>query len=154
MFSFKAIFDAFAMINSIMMPTGNLGISRQNMPQIDGVHQGDFVRWLLAKGIKTVKKNVPASSLQLTQNEVNKMKVFKLMQLYREGSVAKWAPVIISRDNFVIDGSHRFLAVYNVNKFADVEVLKVDMDAVKLVQLCLTFPKVKHRTHSDAKVQK
>ena len=151
-FSFQTIFDAFTMINSVIMPTGNLGISRSQMPQIDGRHQGEFVKWLNGQGIKTKNVEIPAMSLMLTQNEINKAKVFKLMQVYREGKLAKWAPVIVSRDNFVIDGSHRFVAIYNVNRYQNVDTIKVDLPAIELVKLCQRFAKVKYRNHSDGKV--
>ncbi len=152
MINISAIFDAFNLINSVMVPTGNLGIMRSQMPQIDGRHQGEFINWLKAQKIGVAKKSVPVGSLMLTQNEINKTKVFKLMQTYRSGELAKWAPVIISSDNFVIDGSHRFVAVYNVDKYANIDVIKVDKKAIELVQLCQNFDRVKYRNHSDGHV--
>lgn len=141
------------MINSVILPAGNLGIMRSQMPQIDGPHQGAFIAWLKSKGVESKRMKAQVSNLMLTQNEINKTKVFKLMQLYRGGSIAKWAPVIISKDGFVIDGSHRFVAVLNVDKYAMIDVIRVDMTAVQLVQLAQQFPQVKYRNHSDSKVK-
>lgn len=154
MLSFSALYDAFALINSVVLPTGNLGIMRSQMPQIDGPHQSGFIKWLAGQGVKSEKTQMPAQNLKLTQNEINKTKVFKLMQAYRGGQIAKWAPIIVSKDGFVIDGSHRFVAIYNIDKYQSMEVIRVDMPALQLVQLCMKFPGVKFRNHSDSKVAK
>ena len=40
-------------------------------------------------------------------------------------------PIIISKDNYVIDGHHRWLAHLNKNKIID--VLKIDLNAKDLI---------------------
>jgi len=151
--SFQTFFDAFSMINNVQLPTGNLGIMRSQMPQIDGPHQAEFVNWLATKGIESKHTQTQVDRLMLTQNEINKAKVFKLMTMYRAGQVAKWAPVIVSKDGFVIDGSHRFVAIYNIDRYSKIKIIKVDAFAKDLVLLAQTFPRVKYRNHSDASVK-
>lgn len=109
--------------NTLSIPTGNLGISRNSMPQITNFDK--FKSLLLAYDIdiKNVRERI--GSIKLAQNEVNKDKVFKMMMDYRyknkrsRGSVNfEGFPPVITSDGFVLDGLHRQVAMYNVNKHA------------------------------------
>lgn len=153
-FSFQTLFDAFNMINSIMMPTGNLGISRAMMPQIPASIQTEYIKWLNDKDIKTTKASIRVMSLMLTQNEINKTKVFKIMQAIRGGKTIGWSPIIVSRDGFVIDGSHRFIAAYNIDRYSNIDCIKVNLDALSIVKLTKSFGRAHYRNNSDAKISK
>lgn len=148
----QSLMDAFNSINNVMIPTGNLGAMRSQMPQIDQQYQAAYVAWLETQGVKSKRQDMPVAALKLAQNEINKSKVFKLMQLYRDGK--KVAPIIVSSDGFVIDGSHRFVAVYNVDKYGSIPTIRVEMQAMALIALTQRFPRTKFRSHSDGKIDK
>ena len=75
----KSFSDYLGLFNSIILPVGNLGVTRSIMPQIEGRFIADYLKWLESKGIKTTKTSILPGALSLTQNEINKDKVIKLM---------------------------------------------------------------------------
>lgn len=126
--------------NGLLVPTGNLGISRSQMPQIK-----DFARFkkiLNDRGVKVGKTRKRIGDLKMTQNEINKDKVFKLMLQYRKdnkrtrgGVDFPGNPPVISSDGYVLDGTHRFVAMFNINKHAYHNFTIVDMPIRELYEL-------------------
>lgn len=126
--------------NGLLVPAGNLGISRSQMPQIK-----DFARFkkiLNDRGVKVGKTRKRIGDLKMTQNEINKDKVFKLMLQYRKdnkrtrgGVDFPGNPPVISSDGYVLDGTHRFVAMFNINKHAYHNFTIVDMPIRELYEL-------------------
>lgn len=126
--------------NGLLVPAGNLGISRSQMPQIK-----DFTRFkniLNDRGIKVGKTRKRIGDLKMTQNEINKDKVFKLMLQYRKdnkrtrgGVDFPGNPPVISSDGYVLDGTHRFVAMFNINKHAYHNFTIVGMPIRELYEL-------------------
>lgn len=139
--------DWLNIINGLRIPVGNLGLSRSSMPQIDDHKQQDFHDYLEANGVSIEAGQVPIGSLRLTQNEVNKMKVWKLMKAIRNKKPI--GRVWVSSDNYVVDGSHRYVAALNIDGKQRMKVYKVDMPALEFVKLAKKFKGVKFRTVSD-----
>lgn len=139
--------DWLNIINGLRIPVGNLGLSRSSMPQIDDDKQQDFHDYLEANGVSIEAGQVPIGSLRLTQNEVNKMKVWKLMKAIRNKKPI--GRVWVSSDNYVVDGSHRYVAALNIDGKQRMKVYKVDMPALEFVKLAKKFKGVKFRTVSD-----
>ena len=137
--------DYFTSRNGLLVPTGNLGISRSAMPQIK-----DFKRFEKVLGgydIKIRTKRVRIGDISLTQNEINKDKVFRLMMEYRKANVRTRGgvnipgfPPVLSSDNFVLDGSHRQVAMYNINKHAYQDYSVVDYPIRELYSLIKDNP--------------
>lgn len=126
--------------NGLLMPTGNLGISRSQMPQIKDFDR--FKKILNQYGVKVGKTRKRIGDLKMTQNEINKDKVFKLMLQYRKdnkrtrgGVDFPGNPPVISSDGYVLDGTHRFVAMFNINKHAYHNFTMVDMPIKELYQL-------------------
>jgi hypothetical protein len=142
--------DFLTYFNNIKIPSGNLGVSRSMMPQIDSQHVPDYIEWLKSKGITVDKEQVPVNSLRLCQNEINKNKVVKLIQ---DGiRIDQSKPIIISSDGFVIDGSHRLVAQLNTDSNSKINALRVNMKAMDLLQLSRKFPNAVFRNVSGLKV--
>lgn len=126
--------------NGLLVPAGNLGISRSQMPQIK-----DFARFkkiLNDRGVKVGKTRKRIGDLKMTQNEINKDKVFKLMLQYRKNNKRTRGgvdfpgnPPVISSDGYVLDGTHRFVAMFNINKHAYHNFTIVDMPIKELYEL-------------------
>ncbi len=129
----KAITDLLTIINNLKVPVGNLGLSRQIMPQIDKDRKSRFFAALDEYGIMSTEETVSVMELRLIQAEVNKTKVWKFMGLLRQRKV--FEPILISADDFVLDGSHRFVATMNKNRRAKMKVIRLHMNALELVRL-------------------
>lgn len=93
-----------------------LGLSRAEMPQLDGDRQQKFLAALKADGVEVGKPTeTDPSTLWASQSELSARKA-------REISLAKnldeilAEPIIISENNFVLDGHHRFVAAIMVEK--------------------------------------
>lgn len=138
--------------NRMVAPGGNMGLQRSMMPQIASNRLSEYHQWMGKKGVKFQKKTVKASKLRLIQSEYNKDKVLSLMRLYKEGKNLP-EPPLVSSDHFVVDGSHRFLAIYNLDPTnADIEILQANVPAKQLLEMTKSFPGAQYRTWSDNKV--
>ncbi len=129
--------------NLILAPTGNLGISRNQMPQIDGRYREDFIKWIKEQGIKVRNIRVPARSLRLAQGEYNKDKVGDLID---KGITADGYPIFISKDAYVVDGNHRLIAHLNTpNASAYIEVTELGEDIKPLLDRISNYPNIRYR---------
>lgn len=132
--------------NLILAPTGNLGISRNAMPQIDTKFREDFINWMKGQGVKVRDIRVPAKSLKMVQGEYNRDKVGAIMA---SGSV-EGPPIFVSKDGYVIDGNHRLIAHINlpdVGKY--VRVTELGSDAKSLLDIIGKYPNVRYRSLND-----
>lgn len=137
--------------NRMVAPGGNMGLQRSMMPQIPANRLNEFYHYMNKHGVKFVNRRVPTRTLKLVQSEYNKDKVLALMKMYKEGKDPE--PPLVSSDNFVVDGSHRFLAQHNLDPAnATLEVMQANVDAKRLLELSKSFPGVQYRTWSDKKV--
>jgi hypothetical protein len=57
----------------------------------------------------------------------------------------------VSSDNYVVDGSHRYVAALNMDDRQRIKVYKVDMPALEFFKVAKQFKGVKYRTVSDAR---
>lgn len=150
-YTLPSMMDYLNTLNMIRTPTGHLGILRAEMPQIAANQLQAFLKFLQKHGVSNRKLWYPVSKLKLTQSEFNKFKVMDLVNknISRKQHVM---PILISKDDFVLDGSHRFLALYNQKPNSEIEVYQLNMPIQQLVKLSKEFSGVKYRDHSDRKV--
>jgi hypothetical protein len=123
----------------IKVPKGNLGILRKNMPQIKAANVPEFISWLKKDGITTTSKNEPLKNLKMTQKEVNLDKIRGMINDAPELALSK--PIIVSKDNYILDGHHRFVALLNKNKKASLMAYRVNINMSELLGLARNFPK-------------
>lgn len=79
---------------------GGFNISRADMPQIDD--QKAFAAYLEFVGVPVSHGLNQLSSIKPTQNEFDPAKVASIK--------APYGSIIVSSDNFILDGHHRFFA--------------------------------------------
>ena len=125
--------------NQIKIPKGSLGIARDQMPQIESKSVPAFIKFLKSQGVNTNKMPMSISTLKLTQSEINKDKVRKMIDSAPEDALSK--PIIISKDNFILDGHHRFVALLNINPNKKLMSYHVDVNMDILLGLAKNFPK-------------
>jgi hypothetical protein len=117
----------------------SLGIPRDEMPQIPATKVNDYLNGLRDDGIAVTSDRIRPQDLKPSQNEVNVAKTAGFLDsLEGHGSGQPMKPVLISADNYVIDGHHQWAAsiAHDMSTAADyrVPVLRVDMPAVALLR--------------------
>jgi hypothetical protein len=115
-----------------------MGIPRREMPQIDSKNHAHFFNHLKKNNISATKRTVDPSKLKATQGHFNKEKIRSMMDGIQAGKIDN-KPIIISKDNYVMDGHHRWLAHSNLNK--DIDVHQVNVKAKKLLDMMHEYPK-------------
>ena len=115
--------DFFTSRNSLLLPSGNLGIPRNKMPQIVDFERFKRILERQKVDFSTVRRRI--GSVKLAQNEVNTDKVYKMMLKYRSknkrtrgGVDFSGFPPVITKDGYVLDGLHRQVAMFNINRHA------------------------------------
>lgn len=101
---------------------------RHTMPQLTDFE--GFKKDLQSSGIKMTLDSVKPHTLDPTQSNFNQDKVDRMKS---EGG---WdnKPIISSRDGYVIDGHHRWLAAKQLKQRIKTQV--IDMDAEDLLDFC------------------
>ncbi|MFA6233841.1 MAG: hypothetical protein WC824_06590 [Bacteroidota bacterium] len=155
---------------------GNLGITRDNMPQImdksvkallaskdpaeqkkgkaaveagasaddDKPIMDHFLDGLKKKGVKIAKKKVPVGDLKATQREIKAKKTFGMADAYYKGEFdpAKGVEIIISSDNHILDGHHRYAALLLADPTAEMHVVQVDIPMKEFLEKSFKQPGV------------
>lgn len=121
-----------------MLYKKSLGIERHNMPQIEAKNVPIFLEWLMIQTSKPWKKEaVRVGSLLPTQKEYNPEKVKNMMNAPDE---VLTKPIIVSSDNYILDGHHRYSAMLEKNPFINFEIFRVDLDIKELLEYADRFP--------------
>ncbi len=148
----KRFSQAQMMFNDMIVPVGNFGIPRSSMPQIDGEWIHEYLAFLEDHGIEVEFKSVKVHSLKMTQSEINKDKVIALADVYKKKK--KLNRVFVSKDGYVVDGTHRFIAQLNVDRQSMFRVIQIDMNILDIIRISKHFSRVKFRKASDNKLDK
>lgn len=135
----------------LIIPRGPLEIPRSQMPQIALADYTEFFALLAHQNIKVKRQYIVASNLKAAQCEINRDKVCQWVEKMPDGAQNK--PCIVSRDNYVIDGNHTWLALLNTDPNNMVDCFWIDMDCFELLNTCRTFSKVFSKTVNEATMQ-
>jgi mannose-6-phosphate isomerase-like protein (cupin superfamily) len=125
----------------------SLGVSRKDMPQINSKDVGEFVTYLKDKGVSVSSSVINVSKVGMTQKDINVDKVRDLLGV-EKANLAK--PVIISKDNYILDGHHRVAALYNIDKDFRLKTIKVDLGIGDLLKTAKGFPKVSYKNINES----
>ncbi len=128
--------------------TKSLGVSRKDMPQINSKDVGEFVKYLKDKGVSVSSSVINVSKVGMTQKDINVDKVRDLLGV-EKANLAK--PVIISKDNYILDGHHRVAALYNIDKDFRLKTIQVDLSIGDLLKTAKGFPKVSYKNINESK---
>lgn len=102
-------------------------IDRSHMPQVDTDNLPDAIT-KMANDVNVKKGMVSANSLKKTQKQINidKIRGIADTKLLSKSDVKKMKPIIISKDNYVVDGHHRWVSVlYKFGKDIKVPVYAI-----------------------------
>lgn len=105
-------------------------IPRSQMPQI--ADQTDFKLWLKSISVGYTIETVSVETLKPIQSMVDRKKVYK----FEKSNNNK--PIIISLDNLILDGHHRYYAALDARK-TSIKVLRVKLNMNKLYSLASEY---------------
>ena len=120
-----------------------LGIPRNKMPQIKGVDYSEFLEYLGSNGVQIRKTTIPARDLKAIQKEFSDAGVVKSLKKFLKKGRRK--ALIASKDNYIMDGHHRWLAALNTDGKTKIPIIQANVKVKKLFQLMLDFPKTKFK---------
>jgi hypothetical protein len=121
------------------------GVPRPEMPQLSPKQTKEFRRYLKDKGYKEQKLEERSDHLRATQNELNGAKVAKMAQQLRDDPDEKAKRLVVSKDNYILDGHHHWAAQIandaEDNKLggAKTRVARVNIDIIKLLEEAKKF---------------
>jgi hypothetical protein len=133
-------------MTELTIPDSHFNVSREHMPQIKSDLLPIFLDHLKRTGITWSKKRVDPNSLSATQGEFNTDKIKTLMQ--NSNSVTA---VIISNDNYILDGHHRWLA--DLNSDQKTNVIMVDLPILDLISTAKSFDGVFYKDVTEQRVR-
>lgn len=130
--------------NPIEIPPENLSISRTHMPQINQDQRDIFLKSLEDEGISHQFVRIAPIHLKATQGEFNLDKVRSIIE-----KKPPLNPVIISKDNFILDGHHRWLADYNQDKHEPTPLIKINLPILDLLAQARRFKGVDFKSVTE-----
>lgn len=104
---------------------------RKDMPQIQGSDLKDAFTLLQKAGISVQMDEILPSKLIHSQKAVNKKKVMAITRDIGRGK--KIPPIVISEDNYIVDGHHRQLAYAVVEPDQKIKVLRINLPRDKAI---------------------
>jgi hypothetical protein len=135
----------------------NKGVPRAQMPQLKGFPTegsradalprdkrgevdlaGHFREYLLSLGVSVETGEERADHLRASQRELNGVKVGGIARYLQSGGTIEGPPLFVSRNNYVVDGHHRWAAEV-ANDYADgkpdtmMRVDRIDMDILEIL---------------------
>ena len=131
---------------------GGLGRNRLSMPQISKEEQPAFLASLKDQHIDVKRESVSPISLKPTQNEIDAGRVGQKLQKYDAGKTIR--PVMVSKDNYVLDGHHRWavetaLAFENPKANLKIPVIRLMAEHEKALAVMLAYTR-KHGIKAEA----
>lgn len=122
---------------------GNKGIPRAKMPQMDDAETAKFKQFLADKGYSITDEDEAPEMLRPTQNEINGAAVGKLMGNIRSGNYDPTRRILVSRDNYILDGHHYWAARVGLDDEAgahsNMMVTRVDAPITTLLRQAKDF---------------
>jgi len=125
------------MNESIEVPKIGMTFGRSLMPQIRKEQIPAFLDHLKKQNISYNNEKVSSKDLKATQMEFNLDKVMNMMSSLN--SKANAAKIIISNDDYILDGHHRWLADYNDDKNGKSNTIRVDLPILELMRIAKDF---------------
>ena len=128
----------------------NDGVARRQLPQIPKKEMPDFIRYVqtlsvdgrtdynvgMTADVAVTAAKLPAKDLKPIQKAVDKEKVQKLVQNFDQ---IKNDVLIVSQDDQILDGHHRWLAIMKKDPKYLMRVIRVQLPIKVLVQAAHDF---------------
>ena len=109
-------------------------LPRHTLPQIPADKLEEFKKYCEGKNISCSYVRIPVGKIIPIQKVLNKKKIKNIIDEGHDGG-----PLVISSDNKLLDGHHRWAADVVTDKTQPVTCLKIECPMEKLISLGHTF---------------
>lgn len=109
-------------------------IPRKDMPQITKDNREAFLKHLDDNNIKHETKDIQLKDYKITQGEIDNNKVMSLLDKDTDNN-----PILVSSDNYVLDGHHRYISNYIKDKDDTMKATIIDLPIVGVLKLTHEF---------------
>ena len=107
--------------------------SRKNMPQVDTQNLSKAMDMASDKA-KITKGTISAGKLKKSQKELHQDKVEGIAKKFT--SPDKFKPLVISKDNHIVDGHHRWgAAIYKWGNDVKIPIIRINLPIVQAIKL-------------------
>jgi hypothetical protein len=132
----------------IHVPLGRLRIPRDSMPQIAKDDYPEFLDMLASRGISVVHRQIQCAALRCAQDGINTDKVREWASNPPPQITRK--PILVSVDNYVVDGNHTWLAKLNHNPVSYIGCVQIGLPIEEIINISKSFYKVHYKTVNEA----
>ena len=128
-----------------------MGISRMELPQIKSTDVPEFIDWLESKGVDSLKTSMEVGELTPVQKEINLEKTDSMAAKHEAGEIdlSTGKPVMVSSDEYLVDGHHRWYALRELNPSNKLDAIMIDSPILELISLMKEFPKTSYKRPVD-----
>lgn len=123
--------------------TDSLGIERKDMPQIASHDMDEFVTFARGKGVGVRRERASLADLRPAQRHFNPAQANQMP----ESTLDK--PLTVSEDDYVLDGTNRFIAMLSRRPGGDTAVTRIGLKAREALALMHSFPKTQRKDVSQ-----
>ena len=135
MLSFKKFLEK-VIVEAKELTHSAISHKRSTMPQISMTDRKDLFKWLKTKGIRVSNITLAVTQVKPTQSKIDRKKVDKLAKIVD----VRTEKFLISSDNFLIDGHHRFYALRD-NGETKVNCVKIHVSIAAIIEILFEFDK-------------
>ncbi len=128
-----------------------MGISRMELPQIKSTDVPEFIKWLEEKDVDTLETSMEVGELTPVQKEINLEKTDSMAAKHEAGEIdlSTGKPVMVSSDEYLVDGHHRWYALRDLDPNNKLNVVMIDSPILELISLMKEFPKTSYKRPVD-----
>ena len=128
-----------------------MGISRMELPQIKSTDVPEFIDWLESKGVDSLRTSMEVGELTPVQKEINLEKTDSMAAKHEAGEIdlSTGKPVMVSSDEYLVDGHHRWYALRELNPNNKLDSVMIDSPILELISLMKQFPKTSYKRPVD-----
>ena len=123
----------------IEIPKIGMTFSRALMPQVKSGQIPEFLNHLDKADIQYKTQKLSVKDLKATQSEFDLAKVDEMIGQKNKNKI------IVSNDDYIMDGHHRWLADYNKNKDSKIDAIVVNLPILELLRVAKEFSGTEYR---------
>lgn len=120
-------------------------IPREQMPQIPGDRRQEFITFCNSHGVLCIAESRIAEDLSPTQSRFRQERVDSIPH-----DVLDSDPIIVSDDDYILDGTHRWVKAWQLSPQREVRVLRIALPLQEALALMRAFPAVKYTANHQA----
>lgn len=108
----------------------SIGIPREKLPQIEKEYHDEILSRMQNDGITFTKGKCTCDKLSPSQADLS---IDKVNGIVDSGAYKEPRTLFVSYDGFIIDGHHTWAAKYTVDPTMKIDIIRVDMNPIDLI---------------------